>query len=199
MASISYLVKSSVDLEVKIATYTEGPDHFDEWFALVKEKYPNIRVVNCKNNNLTSLKCSNIAILNCGDNKLEHLDCPGVLYIECSNNNLTTLNAPDAIDIICENNKLESINCPNMVQLKCQYNLLTSLNCPKAEYIDCSYNERLTSIICPCITFMYCYDAPIILLDYSNPDRKNNSARINGVLINTKYPTVFKDKFVNYV
>jgi hypothetical protein len=162
-----------IDRSVIFAKYIEGPDHFDEWYALVREKYPNVTKINCENNKLTEI------------------NCPDAIKIVCSNNNIKSLNCPNAVKVTCGYNYLESLNCPNATYIECTDNNLTELNCPNAAIICCCYNLDLRIINAPKLQVLI-YDNTInttIPLDlkylriYNNSGTKLNYQKIVEELI----------------
>ena len=75
MVLIQELKCALVDNIVTEAIYEEGPDHFDEWYKLVREKYPNLKQIDCSNNKLTSLpEIDDIPYIDCSNNRLKFLD-----------------------------------------------------------------------------------------------------------------------------
>jgi len=85
-----------------------------------EETYDNIKVLNCSNNKLTSLKWilpRNLEVLNCSNNKLTQLPwClpPGLLTLNCNRNELVSLPSrehfPPKLQVLhCNSNHLESI------------------------------------------------------------------------------------------
>jgi hypothetical protein len=144
---------TEVNTTIRVAIYTEGPDHFDEWYALVQEMYPNATHIDCPNNQLTSLDCPGAMYVYCANNLLTSLNCPDAYWINCANNLLTSLNYPRAFKMFCGNNQLISLKCPNTTYLDCSNNRLTSLNCPNVSQLYC-HNNLLTSIYCPSIERM---------------------------------------------
>ena len=100
MVLIRTLRDLSIDTSITEAYYTEGPLHFDEWYALVQEKYPNATKIACQDNHLTKL------------------NCPNAIKIWCSDNQLTELNYSNAIRIFCyDNPNLEIIKAPKLKEL----------------------------------------------------------------------------------
>jgi hypothetical protein len=96
MVIIGEIKKSAIDTSITFARYVEGPDKFDEWYALVRQKYPNATRIHCANNKLTSISCPNATQINCQDNNLTELYCPSATKIWCFNNpNLRLIDAPN--------------------------------------------------------------------------------------------------------
>ena len=48
---------------------------YDEWYALVQEKYPNATKIACQDNHLTKLNCPNATIIYCLNNPCWKLKC----------------------------------------------------------------------------------------------------------------------------
>jgi hypothetical protein len=66
---------SPINTSITKAKYVEGSDNFDEWHALVREKYPNVTDIDCSSNKLTKINCySNIRKLDCSLNNLKILN-----------------------------------------------------------------------------------------------------------------------------
>ena len=100
---------------------------------------PALQYLYCSNNNLTSLdvsKNTNLTELECNENQLTELDVrqnAALTYLSCSKNNLTSLD-------VSKNT--------NLIELECNENQLTSLDVSKntvLEYLWCSQNN-LTSL-----------------------------------------------------
>ena len=103
------------------------------------EFFPNLEILYCYNNKLTSLdvsKNTNLTELECNENQLTELDVrqnAALTYLSCSKNNLTSLD-------VSKNT--------NLTELECNENQLTSLDVSKntvLEYLWCSQNN-LTSL-----------------------------------------------------
>ena len=45
--SLAKLKCISKNTSIKKAIYVDGPDHFDEWYQLIKELFPNINKIIC--------------------------------------------------------------------------------------------------------------------------------------------------------
>ena len=107
--------------------------------SLDVSKNPALQYLYCSNNNLTSLdvsKNTNLTELECNENQLTELDVrqnAALTYLSCSKNNLTSLD-------VSKNT--------NLIELECNENQLTSLDVSKntvLEYLWCSQNN-LTSL-----------------------------------------------------
>ncbi|WP_233896877.1 hypothetical protein [Tenacibaculum piscium] len=99
------------------------------------ESFPNLKRLDCFNNNLTKLdlsKSTSITFLNCNDNKITKLDLSKntkLAYVSCDNNQLNTL-------LLGDN--------PNLESLYSSFNTLTYLDvsgCSKLESLDTSGND----------------------------------------------------------
>jgi hypothetical protein len=169
MVIIGEIKKSAIDTSITFARYVEGPDKFDEWYALVRQKYPNATRIHCANNKLTSISCPDATEINCGGNKLISIYCP------------------DVIKLYCNDNKLTSISCPNATQINCQDNNLTELYCPSATKIWCFNNPNLRLIDAPNLEYLS-YDPNInimIPLELDNPticDKKKNGLNYEEIV-----------------
>lgn len=85
MVSIRDLQQFPVDYKCISARYHEGPDRFDEWYKLAREKYPNLTTVICTDNNLTSFACDAQQIM-CSRNPMTVINCPNATVIHCLGN-----------------------------------------------------------------------------------------------------------------
>ena len=116
------------------------------------ELFPNLKKLDCKNNNLTCLDVSqntNLTVLYCESNQLTSLDVsnnPALTYLNCSYNQLTGLDLSKNIALTkleCYENQLTRLdlrNNPMLGTLHCRDNQLTSL--------DLSQNTVLTVLTC---------------------------------------------------
>jgi hypothetical protein len=147
MVLISELRNCDINLHTEKAQYTEGPDHFDEWFKLVREKLPYVTSIYCYGNKLTELNCPGMRIVDCDSNKLTRLVCDADI-VSCSRNKLTELICLNATSVYCNNNMLTTLTCPNVDIVHCVGNQLTELICPNATIIYC-YRNQLLTIYCP--------------------------------------------------
>jgi len=178
MVLISELLNLQYTKNITVAYYTEGPDHFDEWYALVKQKFPNIETIYCYENKLTSLKCLDPIKLFCYDNQLVSLECPNAIQIDCRRNKLTSLNCPNVKNVNCSENQLTNLECPNATQIYCCKNQLVTLECPNVISLNCSDNNLLQLNV-PKAMFLTCNNNQLVYLEcpkansiicYNNPD-----------------------------
>ena len=128
------------------------------------ELFPNLKKLDCKNNNLTCLDVSqntNLTVLYCESNQLTSLDVsnnPALTYLNCSYNQLTSL---------------DLIQNTALTKLDCALNPLTSLdvsNNPALTYLNCSYNQ-LTGLDLSkniALTKLECYENQLTRLDLRN-------------------------------
>lgn len=177
MVLITELQNAAINMNIRNAKYTEGPDRFDEWYQLVREKYPNVKKIVCSGNQLVSINCTGDETLHCENNQLEQINCPNVRALWCKNNRLVHLDCPNAEMVYCKRNKLISINCPIAKIVECNNNRLTQINFPNVKRLRCS-NNWITTILCPCAEEIFCCDNPIEYIDapklkylmYNSPD-----------------------------
>lgn len=116
------------------------------------ESFTNMTILNCSNNNLTSLNISNNSILTtliCNQNQLTSLTVnnnPAMTYLSCTFNQLTNLDISTCAALqyfSCARNQLTVVNVSNNLNLNtidCSYNPVTSLNV--------SQNLALSSLSC---------------------------------------------------
>ena len=129
--------------------------------------FPNLKMLGCDSNNLTSLDVSkNTALqgLYCDSNQLTSLDVSqntALVTLSCSQNRLTSLNVrqnTELVHLYCNDNKLTSLDVsqnPELWILNCSINQLTEL--------DVSQNPELE--------FMYCNDNNLTSLDVSRNNK----------------------------
>lgn len=123
------------------------------------EAFTSLTVLNCEQNNLTSLDISNntaLLELNCNQNQLTNLDVnsnPSLIELRCSGNQLLVLDVSNntALKILtCQANQLTSLdvsNSSNLDQLICINNSLVNLNvnnCTLLRELYCSGNQLTT-------------------------------------------------------
>ena len=124
-------------------------------------KSANIKILDCRNNKLSSLDLSggttnHLEELYCGSNQLTSLSgpMPNLKTLECYGNKLTSLDLTNYFTkletLSCYNNQLTSLNmsgCPSLKTLWCDDNQLTSLsNLPNSiQSINCK-NNKFTSL-----------------------------------------------------
>jgi len=128
------------------------------------EAFPNIIMLNCGNNQLTSLDVTNntaLKRLHCGINQLTVLDLSNNTVLEelyCYNNLFTSLDVSNntALEVLsCFGNMFTALDVNNNTALRilgCNYNQLTAL--------DVSNNTVLEEL--------YCYNNLLASLDVSN-------------------------------
>ena len=124
------------------------------------EFFPNLKVLNCGHNRLTSLDVSKNTVLQelvCWENQLTSLDVSqntALQELECFENKLTSLDVsqnPALQKLDCWDNRLTELDVSKnteLTYLKCSYNRLTELDVSKnteLTYLTCSYN-RLTEL-----------------------------------------------------
>lgn len=124
------------------------------------ERFSNLRILLCFDNNLTSLDLrgnSKLELLDCAYNNLSGLDVsmlPELQGLNCYGNYLETLDVsgnPELRGLFCYDNYLETLDVsgsPKLAYLYCEDNRLTSLDLsgnPKLVYLYCDDN-RLTSL-----------------------------------------------------
>ncbi len=122
--------------------------------------FPNLKVLNCSHNRLTSLDVSKNTVLQelvCRENQLTSLDVSqntALQELACFENQLTSLDVsqnPALQKLNCGHNRLTSLDVSKnteLTYLKCSYNRLTELDVSKnteLTYLDCGYN-RLTEL-----------------------------------------------------
>ena len=123
--------------------------------------FPNLQVLHCCDNNLTSLAgleaCPQLLELNCNNNKLTSLapvgSCPNLIVLKCRTNKLTDLTMDQVHSSIrvldCANNSIAGmvgIECfPMLRDLDCSNNQLLSLirteACTLLKRLHCSHNR----------------------------------------------------------
>jgi len=122
--------------------------------------FPNLKVLNCSHNRLTSLDVSKNTVLQelvCWENQLTSLDVSqntALQELACFENQLTSLDVsqnPALQKLNCGHNRLTELDVSKnteLTYLKCSYNRLTELDVSKnteLTYLDCGYN-RLTEL-----------------------------------------------------
>ena len=136
------------------------------------ELFPNLEVLWCSDNQLTSLDVSGLHSLKdlyCGQNQLISLQVNGQLEsLVCDGNLLTSLDVSHCSQIrglYCDNNQLALLNvsnCTNLYTLTCSNNQLTTLDvskCPNLLELSCTNNLLTTLDVSACqdIWHIYCY------------------------------------------
>lgn len=184
MTLISYLKTCKVNLTITSVHYTEGANKFDEWYALVRQKFPNAKEIHCSGNGLKTLNCPGALIVYCNDNNLTELKCNNAIIVHCFNNKLPNICLLSAQYIYCQNNKIVYMICPNAIHIKCDNNRLSSITNHNVSHLYC-HNNPLKSINCPRLETLqydvYNDNKPIMLLSrprYMNVyDKDRNSIR----------------------
>ena len=135
--------------------------------ATVLINFPNLIELNCRGNQLASLRgievCINLEILYCDDNLLVTFDyleyCPKLVIIFGANNRLVSLEGLHGCSMLealyVSHNRLPTItgieSCSRLRVFYCSHNLLTSIqpvtSCLRLTTIDCSHNQ-LVSVDC---------------------------------------------------
>ena len=149
------------------------------------EAFPNILVLSCDTNQLSSLNVSSntaLLYLSCASNQLASLDVSGntaLSNLSCASNQLTSLDVASNMALnylICNNNQLTNLNVSNntlLGSLDCRNNQITNLDVSNnVNLIDllCDYNE-LTSLDVSnniALKYLYCEYNQITGLDISN-------------------------------
>lgn len=113
-------------------------------------KFPNLRILRCDFNNLSTLAplscCTNLQYLNCSVNNIHSLDplinCTKLINLKCSNNSIISL------DPLSHCTKLENLDCSdNQI-----FSLEPISSLINLRFLDCSYNnidslESISSLI----------------------------------------------------
>jgi hypothetical protein len=155
MISIQQLIDMNVDKTITRANYTEGPNHFDQWYNLLKIKCPNIIRIDCSGNGLETLYCPDFIAMDLSCNNLKTIDCPNVSEMRCQQNQLVELICNRASIVICYDNQIKSLSCTSATILHCWDNQLTEINAPNAANIICYNNPNLRYIDAPVKNLRY--------------------------------------------
>jgi len=148
------------------------------------EAFTNLRVLDCNNNQLTSLNLSSLTQLEelyCGNNNLSSLNVTGLtnLKLIMANNNqlsnidLSTLTAIEQVNLEYNSFTSLTITNPSMRAIMCHNNQLTNLNItglPNLVQLNCSDN-LLTSLDLMGslnLVMVECYNNLFTALDFSN-------------------------------
>ena len=147
--------------------------------------FPNLKVLNCSHNRLTSLDVSKNTVLQelvCWENQLTSLDVSqntALQELACFENQLTSLDVsqnPALQKLNCGHNRLTELDVSKnteLTYLKCSYNRLTELDVSKnteLTYLDFGYN-RLTELDVSQntkLTALYCGSNKITSLQADN-------------------------------
>jgi Leucine-rich repeat (LRR) protein len=146
------------------------------------EYFPNLILLNCNNNLLTSIditKNTRLLELFCNDNQLTNLNIdnnPHLKLVNCVNNNLTGLDVKNSnvYFINCEGNLIESVNLASAPSLKdfiCSNNSITSLDVSSNELLEvlrCNNNLISNLIMNSTLKELHCGYNQIEELDLSN-------------------------------
>ncbi len=148
------------------------------------EAFTNLRVLDCNNNQLTSLNLSSLTQLEelyCGNNNLSSLNVTGLtnLKLIMANNNqlsnidLSTLTAIEQVNL--EYNLFTSLTItnPSMRAIMCHNNQLTNLNITgllNLVQLNCSDNLLTSLDLTGCLNLVMveCYNNLFTALDFSN-------------------------------
>jgi len=144
--------------------------------SLKLERFSNLEVLKCSQNDLFSLDIS---------------DCVDLEVLDCRQNSLTDLDiseCPNLEEIGCSHNQLNSLNVSNATKLKvisCGYNQLTNLNlsnCSQLKIIYCTNNNlvKLDLTNCPNINELWCWGNFLINLNFLND---LSSEKLEGISI----------------
>ena len=140
-------------------------------------EFTSLQILNCENNQLTTLDASNLSsliVLVCSNNQLTSLNISGMFNLEaleCSTNQLTTMNVNGLglsrlRGLSCSNNKITSVNVSGvstLENLSCSNNLLTALNVSglgNLKSISCGDN-KLTALSIASLSrleILWCYN-----------------------------------------
>ena len=163
------------------------------------QNFINIEVLECDNNELTSIDLSqniNLEIIKCRFNQissLEVLNNPKLKKLECGYNELTNLDItqnPLLEWVVCAENQIENLNIsqnPNLYWLSCHSNELVSLDIsqnPNLEILACHDNniEALDTTNNIILKELYCSNNQISELDVSlNPNLEALNCRFNNI------------------
>ena len=173
--------------------------------------FPNLKYLNCGNNELTSLDISRNTALNmlyCDRNQLTSLNVSNntaLAVLSCGGNQLTTLdvsNNTELTKLVCKENQLSTLDVTRNTKL-------TSLNCSSTSIttLDVSKNTELTSLTCTDnnsltelditkntkLTYLACTYCPIESLDVTkNTALESLYCRCNLTTLNLSYCTALK-------
>ncbi|MFT3795364.1 leucine-rich repeat domain-containing protein [Flavobacterium sp.] len=143
---------------------------------------PNLRVLYCYENALTSLEVPNLKYLFCYSNQLSSLDLAGRTNLEvlgCADNQLTSidLSGLSALQSLgCSNNLLTALDLTGLDNLQgvdCGTNLLSDWqvgNLPSLAFLRVSGNAALNSLSMvnlPALKYLACDDCHLGALDFS--------------------------------
>ncbi len=189
-------------MKIKIYEHNIGDYLNDKFFNVTKVKwrsgelnrsvidnFPNLKNIDCANNNLTTLEplsnCINLQKIICYNNKLTTLEplrnCIKLNILICCCNDLESLepisNCLDIAMLFCRHNKITSLDSlsdiVNILIIDCSYNKITTMNflskMSQLHILNCR-NNQLTSIkaITKCVrlTELNCKNNQLDNLDY---------------------------------
>lgn len=158
------------------------------------EYFPNLTMLSCHSNNLTTLDVSiyqKLSVLSCGNNNLTSLSVSNntlLTELDCSDNNLKRLDIShngQLTRLNCNYNEIESLDVSNnghLAILFCRSNSLTTL--------DVSNNSSLSSLACDNnqLSELDLSSNPRISTLIVNPQKGNKTIAITGL------PTSFYPK-----
>ncbi len=180
------------------------------------EYFPELQVLYCDQNNLTSLDLSvvpKLTYLNCHSNNLISLDVsmlPELENLVCSENQLTQLDLshnPKLLKSTCESNQIRVLdlsNNPELLGFNCAQNNLESLDVSqnsKLGDLSCPYNNLTTLDVRnnPELVELYCHDNQLSSLDVSTNQSlryfscSNNRLKTLDVSQNTELWSLWAD------
>ena len=149
------------------------------------EAFTNLKYLNCRINQLTSLNVSSstsLEHLTCDNSQLQSLNISNLTnlkYLQCNNNQLPNLIVSDLMSLQhldCSHNLLPSLNVSgltNLKRLRCNNNQLPSLNVSgltNLTTLNC-YQNQLPSLNVSSLTnlqSLYCYNNQLPSLNVSN-------------------------------
>lgn len=67
---------------IKIITFDDCPDNFEEWEKLLKSVYPNVEGIVCSYSKIDFVNLQ-VNYLKCTSNNLTTLDIPGLKFLRC--------------------------------------------------------------------------------------------------------------------
>ncbi len=155
---------------IVLADYSDGNGHVDVSVTEIYvdnqniaslagiEYFPELTLLYCSNNQLTSLDLSQntrLDLLNCDNNQLTSLDlsaCTALTYLTCTSNSLTKLDLSHNAkldSLFCYSNQLTALDVPNNPYLHflfCQNNNLATLDVSNIPYLlELEYNNNALS------------------------------------------------------
>ena len=148
------------------------------------ELFPNLKTLECYNNQLTNLDVSkNVGLVRlvCYNNKLQELDVRNntkLTHLDCDDNPLGTLDVSKNTELeflLCHNTSLEALDVSSNVKLRdliCSGNALTTLDVSKntaLQQLTCYTNQLSTLDVTKNtgLLYLYCGDNPLGTLDVS--------------------------------